>query len=149
MGAEVVVGILPVPEGGVHGGGRGLGAGDCMEFPPVGASGALHVRVELGGSGWKHEEADAAVAAGRFALGFELRTAIDLDGFDGKGDACADGVQEGGGGTGGTGGGGPRTCMTSQRETVSGAVKCFRSAPGRGRGSRVSTWTRSPESSMR
>ena len=49
MGAEVVVGILPVPEDGVHGGGRGLGAGDCIEFLPVGASGALHVRVELGG----------------------------------------------------------------------------------------------------
>ncbi len=74
----------------------------------------------MGGSGWKHEEADAAVAAGRFALGFELRTAIDPDGFDGKGDACADGVQEGGGGTGG--GGPPYLHDIPARDRVGGGV---------------------------
>ena len=34
--------------------------------------------------------------------------------------------------------------MTSQRETTSRAVNCLKIMPGRGRTSRVSTWTRSP-----
>ena len=36
------------------------------------------------------------------------------------------------------------TPTTSQRETMSMAVKCLRITPGSGRTSRVSTWTRSP-----
>ena len=57
---------------------------DLVELLGVGAMGAFDGAVEFGRTWRQDEEVEAALLAGRFELGGELRAAIDLDGADRK-----------------------------------------------------------------
>jgi len=79
--------------------------------------------------------------AGLLEVGGELGTAIHLQSTDEKGHAVQQGFQELGSGRGG----GPRVGLDDvPAQTTSRAVNCLKIMPGRGRTSKVSTWTRSP-----
>jgi hypothetical protein len=68
----------------------------------MGAVAALDPTVELGGIGWQDEELDIAELTGLLEGGPELRSTIDLDGFDRERHAMQHALQEVGG-SGGSG----------------------------------------------
>src|SRR5271156_4243029 len=101
MGVNGVVDFSPVAEFAVEFFHFQRAGCDLVELLGVGAIGAFDGAVELGRTWWQDEPMKAALLAGLFELGGELRTASDLDGADGKGHAMLQGVKELGGGLSG------------------------------------------------
>ncbi len=89
----------------------------------------------------QHEQMQAALLAGLLELGSEFAPAIDLRARMGKGMRCCK-VARNWAAVWAV----ARGCawITSQRETTSRAVNCWKATPGTGRTSKVSTCTRSP-----
>lgn len=67
------------------------------ELPPHRAVEPFDAAVEFGGPRWQHGEGNSSLLTGRFKLGHELRSAVDLDGLDQAGEAGLQLREEGGG----------------------------------------------------
>ena len=141
MGTDGVVGSFPGLEFAIQLGDRERAGGDLIELLGVGTLGALHLAIELGGTRGPHEEAQTSLGQAASKTAASSPPPTTGSARTGKGRrrckvsrnkvAAVEVARR-------------CTSITSQRETGSRAVNCFRTTPGEGRKSRVSSCTRSP-----
>jgi hypothetical protein len=72
VGSDMIIGLLEGGESGLEGRERQIAGVALREFAAVGAIGAFHDALELGGTGRKDNEANLALLTGGFELGHEL-----------------------------------------------------------------------------
>jgi len=101
MRADGIVDFFPVAEFAVEFFHLQRAGRDLIELLGVGAIGAFDGAVEFGRTWRQDEEVEAALLAGLFELGGELRAAIDLEGTDRKRHTVLQSVEELGGGLSG------------------------------------------------
>jgi hypothetical protein len=101
MRADGIVDCFPVAEFAVEFVHLQRAGRDLVELLGVGAIGRFDGAVEFGRTWRQDEEVEAALLAGLFELGGELRAAIDLDGADRKRHTVLQSVEELGGGLSG------------------------------------------------
>ena len=101
MRADGIVDFFPVAEFAVEFFHLERAGRDLVELLGVGAIGAFDGAVEFGRTWRQDEEVEAALLAGLFELGGELRAAIDLEGTDRKRHTVLQSVEELGGGLSG------------------------------------------------
>ncbi len=97
MGADGVVGTFPVTQFAIQLFEFERIRGDLIKLLGVSAIGAFDRAVEFGRTGRQHEQVQPALLASLLELSRELRSAIHLQGTDGKGHAMRQGVEELGG----------------------------------------------------
>ena len=97
VGADGVVGPLPVLEFLVERGDLERAGGDLIEFLRVRTLGAFDRAVELGRAGRQDKELQAALLPSVFEGGGELTAAVDLHRADREGQALLQGVEKAGG----------------------------------------------------
>jgi transposase len=97
MGADGVVGPLPVLEFLVERGDLERAGGDLIKLLRMGALGALDRAVEFGRAGRQDKEPQPALLAGVFEGGGELTAAVDLHRADREGHALLQGLEKAGG----------------------------------------------------